>query len=996
MPALLTRDVKSAEPFDHGLDAGVDRCAIADVKAHGHPGGLGPAVGPERSVRGPPAYEPRPMARRRGGGQDLAGPVGSRAMAAESNEQDGLEEPATGGPGDTPVPGGLEHPEAELDALLASVPAGVVYTDKAGTILDANSKAAEILGNELRGKPLAEFVVDSERLALTELLGRLDSIPRSEDVSLVPVEGEPFTTLMTAALVDSRPGRVRWLVHDLREQRRAEADLAESEARYRTVVERLPAITYVAMLGGSGRTLYISPQVEDILGIRPEDWLAEEHAFTRHLHPEDRDRVLAAVAASQRGEEPLDITYRMIDARGQVRWIRDLSGPVKGALGSTGVFQGLMLDQSAHAELDLQMRRLASIVDTTDDAIIAYDLNGTLSNWNGAAEEMYGYRADEILGRGVSTIVPDDRRREFSQILWQIERGERVDHFETTRLHRDGHLVDVSLTISPIRSEDGQVIGASAIARDISRRRRTDAALRRSEERYRTLMGAMLDTAVDGIITIDEEGKVEAINRAAQRIFGYTVEEVLGNNVSMLMPDPYRGEHDGYLSAYMDTGIPRIIGTGREVEGRRKDGSTFPVDLAVSEVRLEGRRLFTGFVRDITSRRRLEEEFRQAQKMEAVGRLASGIAHDFNNLLMGIMGCCRMAEGALVAGHPALEHIQDILAAADRGSALTRQLLAFSRRRATEPRPIDLNEVVLGAQKILAQLLGEDIILHLDLRQGGVPVLADAGQMEQTLMNLVVNARDAMRGGGRLTILTEVCASPVDEGKLELADPTLTAQAPPHAATRPWAHLSVQDTGTGMDEETRTRIFEPFFTTKATGEGTGLGLSTAYAIVQQSGGLIQVESELGAGTTFHIWLPLDESAQVEEELPEKPPAPKAAGETILLVEDERLVRASVRHFLQDLGYTVVDAGEPAEALDLMAANEDPIDLLLTDIVMPGMNGPELAEEVRRRSPETKILFMSAFPRESLLGEGRIQPEDASMEKPFSDDELASRVRELLD
>jgi len=511
---------------------------------------------------------------------------------------------------------------------------------------------------------------------------------------------------------------------------------------------------------------------------------------------------------------------------------------------------------------------------------------------------------------------------------------------------------------------------------------------------------SILDTAVDGFISIDERGRIEAVNPAAEAMFGYTEEELLGQNVKVLMPEPYQSEHDRYLERYLETGRKKIIGIGREVVGKRKDGAVFPLELAVSEVEMEGERAFIGTVRDISERRRLEEQFLQSQKMEAIGRLAGGVAHDFNTLLSSILGYAEMVLDVLPGGpgHPGTDPVDDswlgkarraaeqIRRSADRGAALTRQLLTFSRQERRRQELVDLNEVVHGLSDMLDRLVGEQVELVHDLEDDLSLIKGDPAQMEQVLVNLVVNAVDAMPGGGQIILATENLG-PAGRGGIL---------------------LQVGDTGHGMREEIRRRIFEPFYTTKEKGKGTGLGLSTVYGIVTQGGGSISVESEEGTGTTFRIVLPWaaaprgapsDEcgmdAAAAASGVPEQAPS-AIAGETVLLVEDDAMFRGLLEEVLADQGYDVLTAGEPKEALAICDAREVPVDLVVTDLVMPGMTGDTLVWELQERYPGIRAILMSGYSDEHLEERVRTDGSLPLMRKPFSTKELARRVREVLD
>lgn len=533
------------------------------------------------------------------------------------------------------------------------------------------------------------------------------------------------------------------------------------------------------------------------------------------------------------------------------------------------------------------------------------------------------------------------------------------------------------------------------LTRERSRRQGAAEELRHSLARTRSI----LETAVDGFISIDDRGVIEAVNPAAEAIFGYEAQELVGENVSLLMPEPWRSHHDDYIRRYVETGDRKIIGIGREVVGRKKDGSTFPMELAVSEVEVGGERAFIGAVRDISKRRRLEEQFLQSQKMEAVGRLAGGVAHDFNTLLSSILGYAEMQLDEVPPGPEGgrvRRAAEQIRRSADRGADLTRQLLTFSRQERRRKDLVDLNHVVEGLSDMLDRLVGERVEVVHRLEPELARVATDAAQMEQVLVNLVVNAVDAMPDGGRIVI------------------GTANANGGPVAPSANGSHgsrgrrgrrviLSVTDDGTGMDEATRRQIFEPFFTTKEEGKGTGLGLSTAYGLVTQSDGEITVETQEGQGTTFLISLPWaaaplpDRARETVEPVGDDVVAETGnADEAILLVEDDAMFRGLLEEVLEDQGYTVLAASNPARALKALDGRPDPISLVVTDLVMPGMNGDELVRRLKGRFPGLRAILMSGYSNEHLEERVRTDGHLPMMRKPFSTKEFARRVREVLD
>jgi PAS domain S-box-containing protein len=515
---------------------------------------------------------------------------------------------------------------------------------------------------------------------------------------------------------------------------------------------------------------------------------------------------------------------------------------------------------------------------------------------------------------------------------------------------------------------------------DITNLRRAEADLAAREAHLRSI----LDTVPEAMVVIDEIGAISSFSAAAERLFGYSESEVVGSNVRILMPSPHREAHDHYLDNYLRTGERRIIGIGRVVTGLRKDGTVFPMELSVGEAASDGRRIFTGFIRDLTSRQRIEEELRQAQRMEAVGQLTGGLAHDFNNLLTVITGNLEMIEARL-QDEKLMPLLQEAQAAADDGAKLTAQLLAFGRRQPLNPKLVDLGELVTHFSKLLTRTLGETIDLSTIVH--GSPNLAfvDISQLQNSVLNLGLNARDAMPNGGRLTI--EISTTVLDRDY---------ALMHPEVRMGHYVLVTVTDTGVGMAEEVKRHAFEPFYTTKGTGAGTGLGLSMVYGFVKQSGGHIQLNSEPDRGTSVRLFLP---AAQGEIQLAEAGAAGEAAlvpmsrgHETILVVEDDARVRRLVVSRLRDAGYSVIEAEAGAQALQLLAEHPE-VSLVFTDMVMPGgMNGGDLAEHVRALRPDVKMLFTSGYAEPSAAGRAA----GSWLQKPYTARELALRLRELLD
>jgi PAS domain S-box-containing protein len=640
------------------------------------------------------------------------------------------------------------------------------------------------------------------------------------------------------------------------------------------------------------------------------------------------------------------------------------------------------------------------LFETAPDAIVGVAPGGIIDLVNAQTERLFGYAREEMIGRPVEMLVP-----EYARDVHPGHRARYLDDPEPRPMgagmqlagrRKDGSHFPAEISLSSIDTDDGRLI--SAAIRDVSDRTRAEAKFR-----------GLLEAAPDAIVGVASDGTITLVNAQAERLFEYPRDELLGRPIEILVPDRVHDVHPGHRSRYFSHPRPRPMGAGMQLVARRKDGTEFPAEISLSALDTEEGPVVSAAIRDVTDRieaqaererlknqaerERLEAQLHQSQRLESLGQLAGGVAHDFNNLLAVMLN-----YGAFVAeeiGHAATEDparwqpvchdLAQIRRAGERATELTHQLLAFGRREVVRPQVLHLNAVVTEIEALLRRTLGEHIRLHTTLAHDLWPILADPGQLEQVLVNLAVNARDAMPDGGTLSI---------DAGNTVI-DETAAAARPP---LRPGRHvkLRVSDTGTGIPPEVAERVFEPFFTTKPKGQGTGLGLATVYGIITQAGGHADIDSCSDAGTTFTALLPATDQKPGRPEDPVLATPSRRGEETVVVVEDEEALREVTRRILTRHGYSVLTAADGPEAIKIVERRTEPVDLLLTDVIMPHMLGEELAVTVRALRPDIRVLYMSGYAQPMLASRGTLDPGVILVEKPFSEAALLDRVREVLD
>jgi len=883
-------------------------------------------------------------------------------------------------------------------------------------------------------------------------------------------------------------------IPNARKNGRAHGRLEDGEVRYQALLNS--ALDCIIWTDARGKIVEFNPASERTFRISRAKVLGEDLSETilpAALRPHLRGELFASVASS--GIElignRLETKVMRADREEFPAELTVTSAVIK----NRSTFIIYVRDLTARRLAEEALVRLAAIVESSQDAIVGTDLDYRITSWNNGAEAMFGYAAEEVLGKSISILAPPDRIGEVTKIREQSKTGIQLKSFETVRVTKDGRCLDMSVSISPVLDSDGNVVGASSIGRDITafkktlealakasqtsiyaspvpiiavdtqRRvtlwnpaaaavfgwseeevlgkpspimleggtersvalhkraltgerltgielhgykrdktsiivslsatplwdenhnikgiigfltditesKRAEEALRKTEQKYR----AIVENAIEGIYQITPQGKYISANPALARMFGFTSSDELVEARTAVRRQQYENPevHEEFVSLLRREGTVQNF----EYQARRRDGALIWVAENARAVRDEQGQIlyFEGTVEDITERRALEQQLQQMQKIEAVSRLAGGVAHDFNNLLMAISSYAELLQLKLPENSGAKKYLDEIGKTIDRAASLTKGLLTFSRKQVVSPKVLDLNALIEEQIKMLRRLLPETIDLAFSAASARPFIKADSTQVEQIIMNLAINARDAMPDGGRILIETR-------------------DQSNPSSASDPGqVIIAVTDSGCGMDSATRSQIFEPFFTTKEAGKGTGLGLAIVLDIVKQSSGKIEVESELGRGTTFNIYFPGVE-AESQRDAEESIESLSPATETILLVEDEPMVRESIAEYLAQNGYRVLKANTGLHAISIAGEFEGSIDLMLTDVIMPQMSGRELAQRMAEDYPAMKVIFMSGYTDNLLSSRQVLDPKHVLLQKPVRLALLGKKLREILD
>lgn len=762
-------------------------------------------------------------------------------------------------------------------------------------------------------------------------------------------------------------------IQDITERKRSEESLRFSTQQFTSAFEH--AAIGMALVSPKGHFLKVNRSLCDITGYSAEE--LTRTTFQDITHPEDLERDLDYVRQMLAGEiRSYQMEKRYFHKGGYIVWVLLSVSLVWDTQGQPVHFIGQIQDITGRRLAEDRLRetqnRYRNIIEATFDAIAIHE-NGVILEVNEAYAEMFGYTVPEVIGKHVLEFVAPESR---GLVMESVQRGVNAP-YEAVKIRKDGTPIYCEVIARPYEYQ-GRHVRLAAI-RDITARKKAEAEAGRAQ----ALLGSIVEHSPTMFFVKDATDlRFVLFNKAGEDLVGYKREELIGKNDYDFFP---KDEADFFTAKDREVlASGRLLEIPEEPIQTRHKGLRYLRTLKVPILDQDGRpQYLLGLSEDITDRKQLEEQLRQSQKMEAVGQLAGGVAHDFNNLLTGILGYCDLALDRIAGQDPLRSDIGEIKKAGDRAAALTRQLLAFGRRQVLQPKVLDLNLVVADLERLLRRLIGEHIALSTQLAPALGRVKADPGQVQQVLMNVVLNARDAMPQGGRLTIET----ANVQAGQI---GPNQHGSIQPG----PYAMVEVTDTGCGMNAGTLERIFEPFFTTKEIGKGTGLGLSTVYGIVIQSGGCLEVQSEPHRGTKFSIYLPCVEEAAESAPGLQAPEVTAGVG-TVLLVEDEDIVRSMVRSVLDQNGYRVLEARGGNEALHLAQQHEGTIDLLLTDVVMPLMSGPEVVRRLLPLRPNMKVLFMSGYAGDDVVAHGLSVKGNVFLQKPFTPSVLLSKMREML-
>jgi PAS domain S-box-containing protein len=891
-----------------------------------------------------------------------------------------------------------EHRESEARyrGLLEAAPDGMVVVNQDGEIVLLNAQAEKQFGyrrDELLGQKVTNIIPKgfAERLiadgtrtaaeALAQQIGTgIELIGLRKDGSSFPIE------IMLSPLEGTEGILVTAAIRDITLRRDADEHLVQMEARYRGLMEAAP--DGMVVVNQDREIVLLNARAEKQFGYRRDELLGQKvksiipYGLAERLIA-DGTRTAAEALAQQIGTG-IELIGRRKD--GSEFPIDIMLSPLESAEGIllTAAIRDITVRKDAEKHLAQMEGRYRGLLEAAPDGMVVVNQSGEIVLLNAQAEKRFGYRRDELLGQKVTNIIPegfaerliaDGTRTAAEALAQQIGTG-----IELIGRRKDGSEFPIEIMLSPLESPEGILV--TAALRDITVRKDAEKHLVQMEGRYRGL----LEAAPDGMVVVNQAGEIVLLNARAETQFGYHRDELLGQKVKSIIPEGFAERLIADALRTNAEALAQQIGMGIELLGRRKDGTLFPIEIMLSPLESPEGILVTAAIRDISERKQLARQLHQSQKMEAIGQLTGGIAHDFNNLLGVIIGNLDLLD-RLVADNPAaVKRVQTAQKAAMRGADITRRLLVFSSNEELKPSVVLLGDSIQNTIELAARALGAEIKITTHIDESVPPLFVDPAGLESALLNLVVNARDAMPKGGSIIISSHV--QDLDDSHPAVHTGDLKAGR--------YVCVSVTDTGTGMSKETLERAFEPFFTTKPRNKGTGLGLAMVYGFVKQSGGTVHVYSELGHGTTVSFYLPLVSDLLHSVTADVTKPLNSKLGGTVLVVDDEEDLIEVALAYLAEMGFAALEAKDGASALEMIAQHRE-IDLMVTDIVMPGgMNGVELVQKALALRPDLKIIYSSGFPAEALAEKSMPLVDGPLLHKPYQRAEFAAIVYRVME
>ena len=881
----------------------------------------------------------------------------------------------------------LRRSREEFKELFDNAPVGFHEVDTEGRIVRINNTELKMLGytaEELLGKFVWKISADEEtsrKAALAKLAGTL--VPASEgfERTFRRKDGSTIPVWINDQILRGKDGVItgaRATIQDITERKRAEIALNYERDLLRTLLNTSPDNIYFK--DTQSRFVKCSETQARHFGLKSPDELAGKTDFDFYPETDARPKYEDEQEIIRTGRPIISKEELDKQKTGQIRWVSstkmpwiDITGKIVGII---GISRDITERKRAEETLRESEERFSGAFEHAPIGMALVSPDGRWLKVNQAVCDLVGYSEAELLARTFQDIThPDDLAADLENVRQML--ASEIQHYQMEKryFHRRGHIINILLNVSLVRDNQGRPRYFISQIQDITERKKAD-------QKFKNL----LEATPDSMVIVNRDSEIVLANFQTFKTFGWSREELMGKKINVLVPERFRARHPEFQRGFMEQPSPRPMGAGLDLHGLRKDGTEFPVEISLSPLETAEGLLVMTAIRDITERRKLEEQFRQAQKMEGIGRLAGGVAHDFNNILAVIQMQADLLKTDAGTTSAQLELASGIAKAAQRAANLTRQLLLFGRKQTMQLRNLDLNESVNELTQMLRRTLGEDVELQFKFSMQPLFIHADTTMMDQVLMNLAVNARDAMPKGGRLVF--ETSAIEFDE---------ITAAQTTPARPGSFVCLSVSDTGSGIPPEILPHIFEPFFTTKGVGKGSGLGLATVFGIIQQHKGWINVYSEAGRGTTFRIYLPRLAEVSRQKSEPSESSAERGGNETILLVEDEEFLRESAGQVLSQLGYRVLEAANGNEALDIWKQHRNEIKLLLTDLVMPGgMTGMELGGKLKEENPKLKVIYISGYSAEIAGRDFPLEEGVDFLTKPFAARKLAQTVRNSLD